>query len=323
MESGRSDSLSRRKFATLGAGTVAVGVPGCMERLGNLRDVTSDDSSGGISAVNGSFFMLYDLARQVAGEALTVEDLVPVGAHGDDWEPSPDIIEDVIDADVFVYIEGFRSWSDDIAASLPHDFPEITVIDAGEGIEYIEGETGRDYDPHFWMDPLLAKEAVENIRDGFVEADPDEAVTYEENATAFLDRLDDVHDQFEHAMEHRGKDIVIIGSHDSFQYWRERYGFDIHSPIGISPDGEATAREMQEITEIVNDHGIGYILYDMFESKNYAQSLQAETDTELLPLSPIEATTEEQLDQGMGYVEHMLDINLATLERALEVTYPE
>ena len=318
-----ADPFSRRKLLAMSTGALTVGVAGCMDGLGNLREFGNGQSSEDISAVNGSFFMLYDLARQVAGESLSVEDLVPIGAHGDDWEPGPDIMENVTDADVFVYIEGFRSWSDGIAASLPDDFPEITVIDAAEGIEYIEGESGRDYDPHFWMDPLLAKEAVENIRDGFIDADPDESDTYEENAEDFLGRLDDVNDQFEDAMEQRQQDIIIIGSHDSYQYWTQRYDLDIHSPVGISPDGEPTAREMEEITDIIDEYGLGYILYDMYESRNYAESLQAETDTELLPVSPIEASTEEQLEAEMGYVEHMLDINLDTLEHALEVTYPE
>lgn len=317
-----SPSLSRRGLLAAGAITAAGALSGCVGGE-NGSDDGSDHGNGDISAVNGSFFMLYDLARNVAGEQLTVEDLVPVGSHGDDWEPSPGIIEEVADADAFVYIEGFRGWSDRVASELPEDFPEVVVIDAAEGIDYIEGEAGRDYDPHFWLDPTLAQEAVENIGTGFAEADPDHADIYEDNTAEFNDRLQDVHEQFEHAMEYRTKDIIVIGSHDSYQYWTDRYDLEIHSPVGISPDGEPTAREMQEITDIVEENDLGYILYDMYEARDYAESLQAETDTELLPLSPIEATTEEQLEAGMGYVEHMLEINLDTLEQALEVAYPE
>ena len=313
-----SRTVSRRTVLTVGATATAFGIAGCVGG--------GDEGSSGaeeFSAVNGSFFMLYDLARHVAGDQLRVEDLVPMGAHGDDWEPSPGIIEDVADADVFVYIDGFRSWSDEVAGALPSDYPNVVVIDAAEGIEHIEGETGREVDPHFWMDPLLAQDAVENIRDGFVEADPEHASVYEENASEFIARLDGVHAQYEEAMAHREQDVVIIGSHDSFQYWSARYDIDIHSPVGISPDGEPTAREMEEITDLVEDHNIQYILYDKYEPTSYAESLAAETATDILPLSPIEATTEEQLEEGMGYVEHMLDINLETLEQALEVTYEE
>lgn len=301
---------------TSGATVAAFGLAGC---LGDSGEGSSDED--GLSAVNGSFFVLFDLARQVAGDQLVVEDLVPTGSHGDDWEPSPGIIERVADADAFVYIEGFRSWSDNVADALPSDFPEVVVIDAAADIEFIEGETGREVDPHFWLDPLLVKDAVDTIRDGFIEADPDNEDVYTDNAATFKGRLDDVHSDYSTAMEHRQQDVIVIGSHNSFQYWTEQYDIDIHSPVGISPDGEPTASEMQEITDLVESHGLEYILYDMYEPTDYAESLAAETDTEILPLSPIEATTQEQLDDGMGYVEHMLDINLATLEEALEVEY--
>ncbi len=323
MKNGMSTKLSRRQLLSFGALAAVGPFSGCLGGEDGDGGGSNGGGDGDISAVNGSFFMLYDLARNVAGDQLTVEDLVPVGSHGDDWEPSPGIIEDVAEADVFVYIDGFRGWSDRVANSLPDDYPEVVVIDAADGIDYIEGETGRDYDPHFWLDPTLAQKAVENIGEGFAEADPDHAEVYEENVTAYNNRLQDVHEQFQSAMEHRTKDVIVIGSHDSYQYWTELYDLEIHSPVGISPDGEPTAREMEEITTIVDEHDLGYILYDMYEARDYAESLQAETETELLPLSPIEATTEEQLEQGMGYVEHMLEINLDTLEQALEVDYPE
>lgn len=312
-----SYSLSRRAYLAGGLATMGANISGCLES----NPANTDSSS--ISAVNGSFFMLYDLARQVAGDQLLVEDLVPTGSHGDDWEPSPGIIEDIANADVFVYISGFRTWSDDIAATLPDDYPDVVVIDAAEGIEYIEGETGRDVDPHFWLDPLLTQEAVKNIRDGFADADPEHAAGYEENADDFLDQLTNVHEQYEEAMNHRRTDVIVIGSHDSFQYWTERYDLDIYSPVGISPDGQPTAQELAEITDIVEENDLEYVLYDKYEPKDYAQSIAAETNTDLLPLSPIEATTQEQLEADMGYIEHMLEINLHTLEAALDVEYSD
>lgn len=313
----------RRAFLASAAGIAAVGLAGCLGEETASDDHShnthshSDTDTGDITAVNGSFFMLYDLARNVAGDQLDVRDLVPVGAHGDDWEPDPGIVERVANADVFVYIEGFRGWSDDVARMLPQDHPEVVVIDAADGIEYITGQEGREEDPHFWMDPLRAKDAVINIRDGFIEADPNHAGVYEDNATAFADRLDGVHETFQAVMRERTKDLIVIGSHDSFQYWTHRYGFDIYSPVGIDPDAEPTPQEMDRVRELVDDHDLEYILYDMYEPTTLADALATETDTDILPLSPIEATTEDQLAQGMGYVEHQLDINIDTLRHAL------
>ncbi len=320
MYTGDALRSTRRDVLIAGGGVAMAGLAGCLSGDSEAGGIGGGEGSNDeISAVAGSFFMLYDLAINVAGETLDVEDLVPTGAHGDDWEPDPGVIEDVASADVFVYIDGFRAWSDDIAASLPEDYPDVVVVDAAEGIEYIEGEDGRDDDPHFWMDPPKAIQAVENIRDGFVDADPNNAETYEENADAFIAEIEDVHDRFEETMENRTKNLIVIGSHDSFQYWTRRYGIEIYSPVGISPDAEPTPEEMERVDDLVTEHGLDYVLYDKYEPTDLADALAEETGTETLPLSPIEATTEEQLDQGMGWVEHMLEINLETLRKALAV----
>ena len=306
------DSLTRRNVLSAGAGLATLGIAGCVSEGG-------DSNPDGLTSVTSSFFMLYDLARNVAGDGLSVEDLVPVGDHGDDWEPGPEIVEEIVEADAFVYIAGFRSWSDNVVETIEEEGLNVTVVDAAAGIEYIEGEGGREEDPHFWMDPPRAEEAVENIRDGFVAADPENESIYEENASTLVERIDDVQEQYEEAMNERTKDLIVVGSHDSYQYWHNRYGFDIHSPVGISPDGEPTPQEMEEMTGLIEEYDLGYVLYDMYEPDDYARAIADETGTELLPLSPIEATTQEQLEAGMGWVEHMLEINLETLRKALEV----
>lgn len=323
-----SKKLSRRNVLVGGVGAVATGLAGCLSDddpvrtegdggAGNDGGDHDTDGDGEISAVAGSFFMLYDLSRNVAGEQLRVEDLVSTGAHGDDWEPDPGVIERVSDADVYVYIDEFRSWADDVADNLSEDYPETVVVDAAEDIKYIEGEEGREEDPHFWMDPLRSQDAIENIRDGFAEADPDGKEEYEENAEMFNAELDELHGEFETMVDDRERDLVIVASHDSFQYWSARYGIDIYSPVGISPDGEPSAQELERVEELIEEHDIEYVLYDMYEPTNYADSIAEETDTETLPLSPIEATTEEQLEAGMGYLEHQREINLDSLAKAL------
>jgi len=130
--------IGRRKFIGAAGAAVAVPFAGCLDGNG---DDGGDDGADGVSSgdgleVNAAFFALYDLARNVARETDTVVDLVPVGSHGDDWEPRPRIVENIQDGDVFVYIDGFRRWSDDQAENIGD---EVTVIDAGEGVEFIEG----------------------------------------------------------------------------------------------------------------------------------------------------------------------------------------
>jgi zinc transport system substrate-binding protein len=44
-------------------------------------------------------------------------------------------------------------------------------------------------DPHIWLDPVLAVQQVENIRDGLSKVDPNNAAYYHQNAQNFIGRL--------------------------------------------------------------------------------------------------------------------------------------
>ncbi len=307
------DAVTRRNVLKAAGAGAAVGIAGCLE--GGAGDEADDETGNGNRGleVNAAFFALYDLARNVARDTDTVVDLVPVGSHGDDWEPSPRIVETITGGDVFVYIDGFRRWSDQQAENVE----DVVVIDVADGIEFIEGDAGRERDPHFWLDPSLAADAVDSIADGLAEAVPEDADVFEENATEYRQRLEDVDDRFRDELADRERDIVVMGSHNSFAYWEPAYGIEVVTATGLSPDADVSARDREEIENIIEEEGIEHVAYDMYEEDRVSERIAESTGSELVPLSPIEATTQEQLDEGMGYVEHMTEINLPSLKKAL------
>ncbi len=301
-------AFSRRGFL---ASATAVALTGC---VGNPSALGGDDNL----SIATSFFMPYDATRTIASDSMVVEDLVPIGEHGHDWDPDPGIVRDIESADAFVYTRGFSSWQDNAATSLRED-GNVLVIEVSEGIDFIDSPA-EDNDEHFWLNPLRMKDGLENIEAGLLELDPDHADTIESQAAAFKDELESVHHEFQDLADRRTQDQIIIGSHDSFQWWWDQYGFDIYSPVGISPDDEASARDIEEVERLIEEHDIQYILYDLLEPKTLAESLAAETGTELLPLSPAEGQTQELIDEGIDtYLNHQREINLTTLAHALEV----
>ncbi len=307
-------SLDRRRALTVAAGA-ALPLTGCLHD----DDTGGDEGDGGPDSVeaSASFFLLYDLARNVADEDDDVVDLVPVGSHGDDWQPRPRIVEDIIDGNAFVSIEGFRGWSDRQMNTLRSEYPHVEVIDAAEDIEFIEGEGGRERDPHFWLDPSLAADAVDNIADSFTEVRPDNSEVYAENAESYRERLMEVDQRFRDELADRERDLVVMGNHNSFAYWEPAYGIEVVSATGLSPDEDVTARDRERIEDLIREHGIEYIAYDMYEDDRVTDQIADSAGVDRLPLSPVEATTQQQMDDGMGYREHMLDINLESLKKLL------
>ena len=195
--------------------------------------------------------------------------------------------------------------------------------DHGEGEDDHKGGHGHDHsggaDPHFWLDPMRAKRAVGNIRSGFVTVDGDNAGAYADNAEAYRGRLDELDKTFRSALESASKDVVFVAGHDAFQYLGQRYGFEVQTLTGLSPDDQPTPKDIERAQDIIAEHGLQYVCADPLESRTAANQLVEETDaTEVLPLTPIPGQTQEWADEDWGYVEIMENVNLETLKRALD-----
>ena len=135
--------ITRRKTLELcGGAIVASSVAGCT----GVGDVEPTGGSG----VYASFFTLAEFTRNVAGDALTVENAVPAGEHGHGWEPPTSLLPEITETDAFVYldVEGFQPWAEDAAAELAENYDEVRLIDALSGMELLEydGHHGHDHE---------------------------------------------------------------------------------------------------------------------------------------------------------------------------------
>jgi zinc transport system substrate-binding protein len=199
-----------------------------------------------------------------------------------------------------------------------HDGEHTEHDDGHDDAETDAGHSHGDFDPHFWLDPVRAATSVETIRDGLLEADDGNADAYESNADAYLDRLSELHETFEAQLSDRDLDTVVVASHDSFGYLADRYGFEVHSPVGVSPNAEPGSAEIRDTIEVVDDHGVDVVLYDVFQSPNLAETVLADSGaSETMAVSPVAGTRTEWADEGWGYVEQMKEINLPAFKAAL------
>nr|WP_232745103.1 zinc ABC transporter substrate-binding protein [Halorubrum aethiopicum] len=185
-----------------------------------------------------------------------------------------------------------------------------------------EGEDGHGHegeiDPHVWVDPVLAGEVVDTIAAGLGEADPDNADDYAANAEAYNAELDEVDEAFASTVEAAERDVVVLAGHDSFQYLAERYGFEIHSPVGVSPQNEPSGSDIADTIAVVDDNDIDVVLYDRFASTNLAETIVENSGaTETMAVTPAGGSTREWNEAGYGYREQMLEVNVPAFGRAL------
>ncbi|WP_257299641.1 metal ABC transporter substrate-binding protein [Haloarchaeobius sp. FL176] len=192
-----------------------------------------------------------------------------------------------------------------------------------DGTEHHEEEHhddhGGEFDPHFWLDPLRIRTAVDTVRERLVAVDPANADVYEANATAYRERLDALHEDIDGTVADASKGTLLVAGHDAFQYFGDRYGLQIEALTGMSPDAQPTARDIERAQEVIEHHDLQYICADPLESQRAAEQLVAETDaTEVLPLTALPGLHDDWADRDWGYLDIVENVNRPTLERALE-----
>lgn len=171
-------------------------------------------------------------------------------------------------------------------------------------------------DPHFWIDPISAKVQVENILQAFKEADPANADYYQANADDMQGRLDALNEAFMTGLQNRTKNEIIT-THEGFNYMAQRYHFEAYGAIGISGDQQPSAKDMADLTELVNGLGLKYVFSEPIFSDAIIQTIATETHTTLLVLDGAHGRT--GVHANMDYFE-MMYANLESLKIGLEVS---
>ncbi|WP_144904116.1 metal ABC transporter substrate-binding protein [Halobellus captivus] len=193
---------------------------------------------------------------------------------------------------------------------------EHTADHSDEGRE--EDDHGAEADPHFWMDPVRLGESAGTVRDALVDVDSEHADAYETNAETYRTELDALDERIETTVSDAERDVLLVAGHNSLRYFGDRYGVEIEALTRVSPDDRPTPRDIERAQEIIEEHGLRYVCADPLESQRAADQLVEETDAEaVLPLTSMPGLTDEWDAEGWGYRDVMENVNLPSIERAL------
>jgi zinc transport system substrate-binding protein len=259
--------------------------------------------------VAATFYPLYEIAKEIGGDKVSVTNVTPSGVEPHDYEPSASTIADLQNTKVFIYNgTAFEPWVDKF---LP-DFKN-TAVKASDSIDLIKGDEGTD--PHYWLDPKLAQRSVQTIRDALIAASPSDKDYFMQNATKYSLELSKLDDDIKSGLQ-TCNSRTVIASHDAFSYFAKRYNLTVESIAGLNPEAEPSATKLAEITKLVRQKGITYIFYERLVSSKIADTIATETGAKTAVFDPIEGLTNEDKQQGKTYVSIQRE-NLAALRTAL------
>lgn len=228
----------------LGIGIAAIAIV-----LVALAPARAQDTGDDRIAVVASFSILGDFAKAVGGARTNVTTLV--GTNGDVhvFTPTPADARKVAAARlVIVNGLGLEGW---LPRLVQASGGNAAIVVAATGVPLRGADAGQaladesSADPHAWQSVANARLYVANIRDALIAADPAGETVYRDNAADYLAKLEaldrEVHEAVARIPLERRK---VISTHDAFNYFEAAYGIAFIAPQGVSPDSEASARDV-------------------------------------------------------------------------------
>ncbi|MDP2640969.1 MAG: zinc ABC transporter substrate-binding protein [Candidatus Yanofskybacteria bacterium] len=310
------------KTFLIGLCVLLVGISGAVA-LQRWKGVSVEEEKMRVVA---SFYPLAEWASRAGEELVNVHVLAPAGIDPHTFEPTPRELALIYNASVFLFVGGgFEPWAERLEEDLKKR--GVTVLEMEEYMEFFrveeeeheeeEEEHGHGaYDPHFWLDPTRAAEAVRLVGETFSALDPDNTSAYEIQAAAYMTELEQLHHEYEQGLVSCAKNEIIV-AHDAFRYMADRYGFDIIAIAGISPEEEPSLRRMGELVLLAREKNIRYIFFETLASTRLSETIAQEVGAQTLVLNPIEGLSAQEESEGHTYISLMRQ-NLTNLRLALE-----
>lgn len=298
------------------------------------------DSDDRISVV-ATIFPEYDWVKAILGDnagQVDVTLLLDSGVDLHSYQPTADDILKIADCDLFIYVGGESDeWVDDVLAQASNkNMKVINLLDVlGDSVreeELVEGmeeehedeqgddeeEEGPEYDEHVWLSLRSTEVLCREIADALGTLDPDNKDTYDANAKAYIEELEELDGQYAEAVKDAKVKTLVFGDRFPFRYLVDDYGLDYYAAFaGCSAESEASFETITFLAKKVDELKLNYVMTIEGTDHSIAETIVKNTeakDQQILTLDSMQSTTSASDD-------HYIDImksNLEVLKQALQ-----
>ncbi|GMB09883.1 metal ABC transporter substrate-binding protein [Thermolongibacillus altinsuensis] len=307
------------------------------------EETTNSQKNENTLTIYTTVYPLQDFAEKIGGEHVNVQSIYPPGADAHTFEPTTKTMQQLADADAFIYIgQGMEGFVDRVTKTLTNE--NVKLVEATKGIELIdsthddhahedeathdehahEDETANDEhehnhgdkDPHVWLDPIYAIEMAETIKNTLSELKPEAKDEFEQNFAALKSELEALDAQFKELVANAKRKEILV-AHAAYGYWEKRYGIEQISVTGLSPTNEPSQKQLANIIKTAKKHNIRYIFFEQSVTPKIAEVVKNEIGAEPLRLHNLESLTEEDVKEKKDYITIMKE-NVENLRKALQ-----
>lgn len=286
--------------------------------------------------VIATIYPLYDFARAIGGDKVTVTMLLPPGSDAHHYELKPNDIVRVSKADIFLFASfEMEQWAYKIIEAAAEN-TNMLAVETGQGTnllmlsepsdhdkshdDALHEETdkhGTKYDPHIWLDFDNAQKIVDNITKAFINKDPNNSELYKTNAQRYKQSLTALDKKYRAELSNCKSRTVLHAGHWAFAYLAQRYNIRYVAASNISADAEPSPQQIMTLIEQIKSQKLTHIFYEDLTAPRLAQTLSGETGVGLLKLNNGHDISKKDMQHGVTFI-MLMENNLTNLKQGMQ-----
>ncbi len=228
-----------------------------------------------------------DVVAQVGGEWIALNVLLPVGSDPHNFEPTPQDIARVAEADViFINGAGFEVF---LAPLLESAGSQDRVVDLSAPLALLESadvdHVEEEGDPHVWTDPRNVIRWVQEIAGALSALDEEHALEFQANAERYQAELEALDAWIrEQVAQIPPENRQMVTDHAVFGYFAAAYGFQQVGALipGYSTLAAPSARELAALEDAIQSLGVTTLFVGNTVNPSLAERVAGDTGVELV-----------------------------------------
>jgi zinc/manganese transport system substrate-binding protein len=248
--------------------------------------------------VVATFPDLGSLAREIGKDKV---DIVVLGKANDDphfVDARPNFVSSLRDADVLIDngADLELAWLPPLlqkASNSKVDIGKPGRVQASQGIALanptpnvmrVAGDAHARGNPHFMVDPMMAKAIAQNIAKSFKATDASNAAFYDANYRKF-EAMINAKLQGWRAILQPYQDQRLVAYHDSWPYFAHRFGLKIDIFLEASPGVPPAPSHLTDVIQKMKENHIKAILVEPYQDRRIAEKIARSTDASVVDVS--------------------------------------
>jgi manganese/iron transport system substrate-binding protein len=225
-----------------------------------------------------TFTVIADMARNVAGDAATVESITRAGAEIHGYQPTPRDLVRASGADLILWNGmNLELWFEQFIGNLG-PIPSATISDGIDTMAINEGSYEGLPNPHAWMGLDNALIYIDNIAAAMSEHDPENAETYIANAAAYKGEITaaiaPLRDQILAIPE---DERWLVTCEGAFSYLARDFTLKEAYLWPMNADQTGTPQQVRGVIDTVRDNNIRAVFCESTVNTDPAEQVARET----------------------------------------------